>query len=433
MKLAGGVVLFLFLFQSLSAAGSPPDSISTSQADSIYLAGVRQYSEAQYERAIATFAILPADSKQSSVSFYAGLSYAALNDLGNARVCLSAAVSRDSLNISFRYNLGLLLARQGDIDGAIVEYQRILALDSLFFPAYEQLGQLCELWNKKSVDYRDSIWSQALILRPTDYVALYYHGLAMFRENMPDSGFVCLQKAVEGDSLFYAGVYELATRNLARRNVDETFRWFRKAVELRPTYPKLLADVGTLYEKAGKRREALSFVLRALTLDSTNAAYAEQAGLLYYSFGSFDTAASFLAKAIMFEDDNWSYHLNLALAYSQMDSIRLAVRSYKDAITAFHLDQGANLYRRLAQFLSSKKRFQDAKEGFERALQIFPDDPEPLYGLGWMHYSTGDYRAATKEFERYLRTIASDTSKTDVRKSLEKTIEYLNSKKVQKK
>jgi len=418
------VVLLLGLLPSSCASAT--DSLATSKQDSLYLAGIRQYSEAQYEKAIAMFLSSPPESLKASALFYTGLSYAALNDLQNAQRFLSEAVAKDSLNISFRFNMGQLLAREGAIDGAIDQYKRIVVLDTSFFPAYEQLGQLCELWQKETAQYRDTIWTRALDLRPRDYVALYYRGLSMFRNKQPDSGFVCLTRAVEEDSLFYAAVYELAVRNLARKNVDETFRWYAKAVQLRPTNPKVLSELATLFEKSGKRRAALPYALLAADLDTANATYAEQAGLLYFSLGKFDSAAMYLRKAAVLDGDNWSFRFNLALAYTQMDSTRLAVQAYKDAIEAFRLDDGANLHRRYAQFLSDKKNYAEAKKLYERALDIDPSNPETRYDLGWMYVNAGKPEAAITEFKKYLIATPADTSYTAMRKSVQNMIDYLN-------
>jgi tetratricopeptide (TPR) repeat protein len=425
------LILVIHFGCDVSYCAAKADSLTILKQDSLYQAGIRQYSEAQYERAIESFSSSPPETLKASAAFYTGLSYAALNDLKKAQRYLSEAVSKDSLNNSFRFNLGQLLARQGDIDGAIVEYKKIISNDTSFFPAYEQLGQLCELWQKETIPYRDSIWSLILHLRPDDYVALYYHGLSMFRKNMSDSGFVSLTRAVEEDSLFYAAVYELAIRNLARKNIEEAFHWYDRAVQLRPTNAKLLSEIGSLYEKAAKRRIALPYVLRATELDTTSATYAEQAGLLYYSFGSFDSASPYLRKATILEKDNWSYHLNLALAYSQMDSTRLAVRAYRDAIDAFHLSDGANLYLRLGEFLSSKKMFAEAKRSYDRALEIDPTNFEVRQRLGWTYFNMGNKESAIKEFQKYLDSTASDTSKSDARKRIKQTIEYLNTQKTQ--
>jgi len=424
-------VLFFLEFQGSAYSFRLTDSLSVPARDSVIKAGVLLYSEAKYERAIATFSAVPPESLTAPACFYCGLSYEALNDLQNAQRYLSTSVQRDSINISYRYNLGLLLAREGSIDGAITEYKRIVELDSSFFPAFEQLGQLCELWQKESVEYRDSVWSKVLNLRPADYIALYYHGVAMFRKNRPDSGIVCLTRAVEQDSLFYAAVYELGVRNLARKNIEETFKWYQRALCLRPTNAKLLAEIGTLYEKTSKHRIALPYLLTATAIDTANATYAEQTGLAYYYVGRFDSSSIYLTKAIKLDKDNWTYLLNLALAYTQMDSTRLAARALRDAIRVFGLGDGANLYLRLGNLLEGTKEYAQSRIAYERALEIDPTDQEPRFRLALMYVQKGDHEAAKKEFHRYLQTLPNDSTMASKRHYIQNLLRYLDMPKQQ--
>ncbi len=425
--------MILLLVAVVNAAFSQvaSDSLSALRKDSLLQSGVRMYSESNYERTIGIFASIPPDSLSAPALFYTGLSYGALNDLQKARQFLFRAVAKDSLNLSYRYNYGLLLARLGDIGGAIEEYKTIGARDSLFFPALEQLGQLCELWQKESVAFRDSVWARVLGLRPNDYVALYYCGLAMFRRGMQDSGFVCLERAVHEDSMFFAAVYELALRNLARKNIQQTFDWYERAVQLRPTNAKVLAELGTLFQKTGKHRPAIPYFVRAMQYDTANASYVEQTGLLYYSLGSFDTASVYLRRAVTLEKDNWSYFLNLALAYNQMDSTRLAVRALKDAISAFHLDDGSNLYLRLANILSNRTEYGEAKRMYERALEVDPANPEPRFRLALMYVQMENRESARKEFQKYLQALPADTTTTAKREMVQNWLRYLSRPKSQ--
>jgi tetratricopeptide (TPR) repeat protein len=265
-----------------------------------------------------------------------------------------------------------------------------------------------------------------LSLRPNDYVALYYHALALFRRDMPDSGFVCLTKAVEQDTLFYAAVYELAVRNLLRKNIEETFRWYDRAVQLRPMNAKLLSEVSTLYQKANKHRLALPYALRATEIDSTNATYAEQTGLLYYSLGSFDSSTTYLIKATTLEKENWSYILNLALAYVQMDSTQQAIGTFREAIHAFGLDDGANLYLRFGNFLSVKNEYAEASVAYERALEIDPTNREPRFRLATMYVQMDKRAAAKQEFRRYLQSLPTDSTSNSMRQTVEAWLKYLD-------
>jgi tetratricopeptide (TPR) repeat protein len=350
-----------------------------------------------------------------------------LNDVQSAQRYFRKAVSLDSLNVSYQYNLGLLLAKIGDVDGAIGVYKNILKADISFVPAYQQLGQLCETWLKETVPYRDSIWSRVLSYRPNDYIALYYHGLMMFRSNDPDSGMVCLKRATDQDSLFYAAIYELALRNLARKNLDEAFFWYARALRLRPVNAKLYSEVGSYYEKAGRRENARSCYLKAVSLDSMNATYAEQLGLIYFAFQRFDSAALYLKKAAILNKENWSYFFNLALAYEfgSTRSADLAVRAFNDAITAYDLPGCANIYHHLGDFYLNQKKYAEAKSCCERMIQLEPANPGHILSMAHVYRAMGNTDREKKEFQKYLDATVMDSTKSESRQQIQRYLKYL--------
>jgi len=431
------IIHFLTIIIALvhySYGSTVPDSLNRTKNDSLYLIGIQEYSQAHYENATRILSSEIPESLRASTSFYLGLSYAALNDIQNAQRYFREAVTLDSSNISYQYNLGLLLAKIGDIDSAIGVYKKTLKVDTSFFPAYQQLGQLCETWLKETVSYRDSIWSRLLAYRPNDYVALYYHGLMLFRSNNPDSGIVCLKRAIEQDSLFYAAVYDLALRNLVRKNLDEAFYWYERALRLRPLNAKLFSDVGSFYEKAGKRDNARTCFMKAVNLDSTNAIYAEQLGLIYFAFQKFDSAAIYLKKATLLSKDNWTYYFNLALAYSfdPMRSTDHAIRAFNDAIDAFDLPSCANVYSRLGEFLQNQNKYAEAKKCCERMLQIEPTNVEHIRSLAILYREMGNTEQEKKELKKYLDATSSDSTKTESRKQIKQYLKYLETQNKQK-
>jgi protein O-mannosyl-transferase len=132
------------------------------------------------------------------------------------------------------FNYAFELRRRGDIEGAVTEYRRAIALDPGMALAYSNLGAL--LQSKGELADAESLYVKTIELRPN--YALAWNNLATVRYKRGDG----------------AGAV----------------RAFRRAIELKPDDAGAVYNLGRVYQQAGMADSAAAMFERAHRLDPVN-------------------------------------------------------------------------------------------------------------------------------------------------------------------
>ena len=132
------------------------------------------------------------------------------------------------------FNYAFALRRRGDIDGAVGEYRRAIALDPGMALAYSNLGAL--LQSRGELAEAESLYRKTIELRPN--YALAWNNLAIVRYKRGDG----------------AGAV----------------RAFRRAIELKPDDAGALYNLGRVYQQAGTADSVAAMFERAYRLEPDN-------------------------------------------------------------------------------------------------------------------------------------------------------------------
>jgi type IV pilus assembly protein PilF len=127
-----------------------------------------------------------------------------------------------------------------------------------------------------------------------------------------------------------------------------------------------------------------------------------QLGARYYRNGSYDLARDRLLTSIELDPRNAVAHYTLALTYEALGNLRLATGAYEESVRiAPRNHQVQNAY---AVFLCKQRKYDDAREHFDRAAAIKTnDDPEvTLTNAGVCMMQKPDHQAAENYFRQAL-------------------------------
>jgi len=97
-----------------------------------------------------------------------------------------------------------------------------------------------------------------------------------------------------------------------------------------------------------------------------------QLGARYYRNGSYTLARDRLLGSIELDPRNAVAHYTLALTYEKLDNLRLATESYERAVRIAPKD--FNVQNAYAVFLCNQRDFEEAREQFDRAINIINND-----------------------------------------------------------
>ena len=173
-------------------------------------------------------------------------------------------------------------------------FQRVVALDPAFAPAYAELAHS------------------------------YYTEVALrwdppHREEALAEGFALARKAVELDPTLALAHLTMGNLHLRRHDYDEAAGWAERAIALGPNDPENYAGLANIYSFMGRAADALALMRKAIELDPNYPPrYGMYLGRAYLFTRQPEAAVLHLRDAASRAPDYWPAHLYLAAAYGHL-------------------------------------------------------------------------------------------------------------------
>ena len=232
-------------------------------------------------------------------------------------------------------NLGSAFHEAGRDDEAVRHYERAVALEPDYAPAYNNLGVTLRAQGR--VDAAIAAYEKGLALK-NDYPDLHYNlANALLEQNRADEAAAHLRQSLAGDPASAATHNNLGMALAAKGQYEQAAAEFRAAMALEPGSALAHRNLGNVLASTGRTTEALAALERAVALDPKDAQAAYDLGSLLLEAGRFAEAAARFESALALDPRSVEALNNLGIA------------------------------------LASQGRLADAAALFERALAIQPD------------------------------------------------------------
>ena len=399
------------------------NTYARSRLNSLLVLGTKLNSEGHYRAAIDLLSPDPSDSVTGPMAFILGTSYAALNDFKNARHFLQTAVDLEPERIGYRFQLGRLLVQVSLAGEAAEQYGVILKQDSTFLPAIYQLGLL--MYERRDYPRAAGYFQQIVRLNPRDFLSQYYLGACYATMERPDSARYVLSACVTLQPTYTPAVALLASLYFAQPDFRQALRLYTRAVQLRPDNADLHYREGICHEKLADYREALRAFLLAIKNDTAHVHAFAHLGQVFFQIGEYDSAITAYEHAVRLEEDNPSLLVNIALAWERQDSIERAAQAFERAVRACQPDQIARLYNQLAALRFNAKQFRNAKEAYQRSLQVDPSCIPARFFLAVTCDQLKEYGSARAAYRSFLRQAGSDSNYAEKVRTVRSRLEAL--------
>lgn len=194
--------------------------------------GVILIGEGQVRRALRLLeAALVMDSAGVELAFLVGEYYFHLGKAAEATDFLHRTLTLEPEHFGAHLLLGLLVAEEGDLDGAKVHLLHSLTLDRNSFAAHYGLGRL--LAREGKLDDALSHLKRALSITPAPEMH-YLVGRILWEQGRADQALKHMQKAVRLDPRFDAALYNLGLIYWKTNRTHEARAHFRAAYEINP-------------------------------------------------------------------------------------------------------------------------------------------------------------------------------------------------------
>ncbi|HEY7388253.1 MAG TPA: tetratricopeptide repeat protein [Bryobacteraceae bacterium] len=301
------------------------------------------------------------------------------------------AIVSDSSDYSAHFNLALADSFLGNDDDGIQEYRKVLELKPGLYEAQLNLGIL--LLRQKRPAEAKPLLDAAAAQKPGEFRPRFYLAEAELANNSPAEALENYRAAAGLDPKSAAAQLGIAHSLAAQNKPDDAAPYFQKAAQLDPRYQTSLAELAAIYEKSGRKSEAIA-LYRQFPNDP---AAQEHLGQLLLDTKQYSDAVPALEAAYT-KAPTAANRVGLAMAYlfTQQEDKALPLLDKSVA------DDPANFDLRImyAHALRDKKQYRSAADQFTAALKLKPDAAHTWDELGGVLYLAEDYQPALGAFER---------------------------------
>ncbi len=229
------------------------------------------------------------------------------------------------------YNgLGNALLQKGDVDEAIVHYQKALQITPDYSEACCNLGTA--LLQKGDVDEAIVHYQKALQITPDFAKAHNNLGNAFQKKGRLGEAIEQFNHALEIDPAFAIARYNLGNTLLQKGQVAEAMEQFQKALEIQPAYPEADNNLGVALMRSGRGDEAIQWFQKALEINPDYAEAHDNLANMLVVQGKLDEAIGHYQKTIQLNPDYADAHNNLGMALGMKGQTDAAISQYQEAI-----------------------------------------------------------------------------------------------------
>jgi tetratricopeptide (TPR) repeat protein len=197
------------------------------------------------------------------------------------------------------------------------------------------------------------------------------------------------QYEAEGDRLYDAKDY------------DSALVAYQSAVKLKPTYNSVYR-IGWLYNDFGQYADALPWLNRAISMDSSKSRAYTEKGYAHRHLNQIDQAEEAFKRALALNSDEYVAPYELGTIYSERKDYAQAEQYLLQAIR--NKDDYADAYEELGAVQRRQGRNDEAIRTFNKAIELDSQDSGSYMGLGDVYfYGTKEYDKAAAVYVKGLQ------------------------------
>ncbi len=289
-------------------------------------------------------------------------------------------VGLETQNLNYRKMLANGYLQLNFIDSAIVQYQKIVLLDSSQIQARRNLAILH--YEKKEYAQGLALLESTIKLAPEDPELYYYSGCiemeladedTVHKFKHQDAALICFNKAIALDEQKIESYVNSGLIYLDREDYTRAEEIYNDLIKLFPENSYAHYLLGVTYKYWKKYKESVEIFERVIKMDSDNKKALFELASTYEQTGSFEKSILTFKRLLNLDPDN---------------SIALNYLGYILADKNVHLEE--------------------AKGYIEKALKIDPTNGAYLDSYGWVFYRMGDLESARVKIEEAVKYLGDD-------------------------
>ena len=335
------------------------------------------------------------------------------------------AIAIDRQNVVAYFNLADLYQAINKFDEAIVWYNKALGIDSKNKDAFFGLGLLYQRMNKHQQAME--IFGRLLKAYPDDenvcvnVMDVYSKAIANYpqekqyqqqREEIL-SAYEQLSKRKKYSAVDY---FNLGFLYEQVGGYEEAIRYYKKALEIKPSYDKALYNLANRYQEMGEFKIALVLYQRLLHDHPRYALGYLNMGVIYGSLGDAGRARMLYQKTLDVDPTNAGAYFNLGFLSESAGNLKEALNYYEKAVDNDpHLAEG---YYNIGNVYAALGQNDEAIASYLKTVGINKNHQDAFVNLSILSFKSGDITGARHYLEEakalgynppaeYLRSLES--------------------------
>ena len=186
----------------------------------------------------------------------------------------------------------------------------------------------------------------------------------------------------------------------SRIDLDKAMFHYKAALKINPGYATTLYNLGTIFEKKGRKDDAIRYYLKALKEKPGYFDALNNIGVVFYHQGRYDKAVSYFKRALKTQPDKAGARMNLANILFLQSKPDDAVSQYQRILQTD--SENADVHYNLACVLYSQNKINEAVHHYHEALRIDPEYAKAYYNLGNILLRQGKIKEAVLHYAKAI-------------------------------
>ena len=299
----------------------------------------------------------------------------------------------------FEVGMILSLRESGSVELLSPEKMRTVCL--------HELGHAIGLWGH-SPDSADVLFFAATAQRPTDRDRATLHKVYAAPLHAPqhEAAIAVLKTQIEANPKHVRSHYLLGAVNFDKGKVDAAIANFKACLVLAPDFQPASEKLLLVYQKSGRREEALVHLQKMLNREASPEGY-NTAGVMYYQNQQIDEAIAAFKRALQINPRYPPAKNNLHQLYREQGIAALVDETYPAAMSFFlealQLDPtDSTLYNLIGEVYARNGDYQNAIAEYKKALQLNPGETDARQNLARSYNNLGVQLTQSERWEEAI-------------------------------
>jgi tetratricopeptide (TPR) repeat protein len=304
----------------------------------------------------------------------------------------------DSKNIQALSLLGYCQDKNGDIKGATITYEQVIALSPQSTNDYKALASL--YLKQKKENEAIKMYKKCLEKDPNDYKIAEIVGEYEFKNNDYDEAYKYLSmvKGPEAKTEKYLLLYGKSC--YLSKSCTKSAEIFKELAKLSPNNPEVFKILYDISKKAQNNSEALIYLKKYAALNASDAEAQKNLGNMLYEQKDKDGALLAYKAAIKANPSIKGFYKRYVELVMEKGTSEEIAQALASAVASNEAD--ASMYASLGNIYQKKQAYSKAAEMYQKALSLEPKNTLALSSLAYCQAKTGQINDAVISYEQTI-------------------------------